>query len=753
MIPAPIIRSAANPGSCRRSASRIPLAGIAPLRWHSLAWLLAAWLVVSTGCSSQRYLIRRDTPANPLAIPLQITSQKGPQISDRTNHVLRRYALSEVYQEDPSDCLAQLQSLLETEIDGELVYSISELAYILGKRAEKQGANARALDMYGVSVSNAYMYLFSREFDPVRNPYDPQFRGACDLYNESLESTLRLVNAKGQLKPGRGYQVTTGEQTYEVATVVRGNWTNEDFEHFEFVSDFQLDGLPSAGLTYGLGVPLIAVRKKGDPNDPREDYYPEGLSFPVTALLRVVKPGTMPGKGAVHRHHCILELHDPLASCDLSLAGRLVPLQTDLSTALAYFLDSPQFRQTDSATLGLLNPQKTEEHRGLYMLEPFDPARIPVVMVHGLWSSPVTWMPMFNDLRSFTELRKNYQFWFYQYPTGQPFWLSATQMREDLEELRQKLDPDHRYQALDHTVLVGHSMGGLVSRMQTIDSRDQFWRILSQEPFENLKGPPEDITKLRKAAFFTANRDVRRVVTIGTPHRGSDYANDTTRWLGRKLIKLPTMMVATGQNLVNTNPGVFQNADLLVNNTSIDSLSPDSPVFPAMLRAPRAPWVTYHNIIGLVEKKSWFGEVEKATSDGVVDYQSAHMDDVVSEIVVDSEHQSIHRNPKAILEVRRILLDHLESVRSEYRVAQLAHHQSGQPRPAQPLASPSQPQPIQPIRIQPQNSSPLSVSPKLNASQPSPVQAQLNLPSTIYSQTTPSVALPVPSKLISTPVN
>lgn len=622
------------------------------------------------GCATQKYLVRRDTPANPLAIPLQIASSKGPQVSGRTNSVLRRYALEEVYAHDPAVCLEELQSLLESEVDGELVYSISELAYILGKRAEKQHDPAHALDMYGVAVSNAYMYLFSSEFDAIRNPYDPQFRGACDLYNESLESTLRLVNAQGQLYPGKSYQVKTGTQTYEVATVVRGNWHNEDFEHFEFVSDFKLDGLPSSGVTYGLGVPLIAVRKKGDPGDSREKYYPDGLSFPVTALLRVVRPGTMPGKGAMHRHHCVLELHDPLASSDLSLAGRLVPLQSELSTSLAYFLDSPQFRQKDSATQGLLNPQKTEKHRGLYMLEPFDPTRIPVVMVHGLWSSPVTWMPMFNDLRSFPELRKNYQFWFYQYPTGQPFWLSATQMREDLEQLRQSLDPEHRYLALNQTVLVGHSMGGLVSRLQTLDSRDEFWKILSDEPFENLHGDPEDITKLRKAAFFNANQDIRRVVTIGTPLRGSDYSNDVTQWLGRKLITLPAMMVATGQNLVNKNPGVFQNADLLINNTSIDSLNPNSPVFPAMLRAPRAPWVTYHNIVGLVPKRKWFGGEEQASDDGVVAYESARADDAVSEIVVASEHQTIHRNPKAILEVRRVLLKHLEDVRDEFRASQ-----------------------------------------------------------------------------------
>ena len=267
------------------------------------------------------------------------------------------------------------------------------------------------------------------------------------------------------------------------------------------------------------------------------------------------------------------------------------------------------------------------------------------------------------------DLRKHYQFWFYQYPPGQPFWMSATQMRQDLNDLRQKLDPDRRYEALNQTVLVGHSMGGLVSRMQTIESQDQFWQLLSDEPFEKVQGEPEDLSKLRQAAFFRPNQDIRRVITIGTPHRGSDYANDTTRWLGRKLIKLPTMMVTTGQQLVSQNPGLFQNTELLTTSTSIDSLSPDSPVFPAMLRAPRASWVSYHNIVGLTPTKSFFSK-EKLTGDGFVEYESAHMDDVVSEITVDSEHQLIHRHPKAILEVRRILLAHLQSVEAEYRVAQ-----------------------------------------------------------------------------------
>ena len=118
------------------------------------------------------------------------------------------------------------------------------------------------------------------------------------------------------------------------------------------------------------------------------------------------------------------------------------------------------------------------------MLEPYQPGKIPVLMIHGLWSSPITWMEMFNDLRGDPDLRSQYQFWFYLYPTGQPFWRSATQLREDLADVRKTVDPTRHEAALDQMVLVGHSMGGLVANMQIVNSRDDFWHIVSDKPIQ-----------------------------------------------------------------------------------------------------------------------------------------------------------------------------------------------------------------------------------------------------------------------------
>ncbi len=617
--------------------------------------------LLTPGCATQKYVQVRQNPFNPLSESLNLLSRSGPQITPRTTTLLRHYALLDVYKRDQEECLVQLQELAMDEKGAEKIYAISELAYIIGKQAERAHHEGQALDMYTVAVSNAYLYLFCPELDVSRNPYDPQFRGACDLYNAALESTLSMVSKQGKLRPGNSYRITTSKKDYDVQVVSRGRWQDDDFDELKFCSELKVNVLQTANVNYGVGVPMIAVRKSHANESPIEKFYPEGLSFPVTALLRVTSPTVYTSRDSQHRHPCVLELHDPLESTDIELNARKVPLQSDLSTPLAYFLDNPKFREQTDSTLGLRDPHKSEKLRGIYMLEPYDPNRIPVVMVHGLWSSPLTWMPMFNDLRSFQELRRNYQFWFYQYPTGQPFWISATQMRSDLFELRRTLDPNAIHPVLDHMVLVGHSMGGLVSRLQTLESGEEFWRILSDEPFEKVKGEETERQRLAAALFFHPNNSIKRVVTIGTPHRGSNYSNDYTRWVGRKLIKLPSSITDIGNSLIRQNPNLFRNTELVTTSTSIDSLSPESPIFPTMLRARRAPWVKYHNIVGVVHKSNWFGG-EAVLSDGVVEVESAHMDDVASEIMVEAKHQDIHTKPRAILEVRSILVEHLREV-------------------------------------------------------------------------------------------
>lgn len=637
-----------------RSARTIPVRFL-------ILWIVVVAAAANTGCSTTRYITVRKEPYNPLTKPLRLVSHDGPQPSDRTNRLLRRFDLLDQYESDPDKALDRLQEEIESEPTDEKIHAFAELAYIRGRRLQSKKQDGAALDRYGAAVAYAYRYLFDEKFDRIRNPYDPNFRTACDLYNESLESALRIVKQRNQLHPGTTHRVSTAKQEYVVDIVVRGRWSGEEIERLEFVSDFDLeDGLSNRHHTYGLGVPLIAVRKQrevveGTP----EEFYPPALSLPMTAFMRVLPapPGQKPDAPCVHA--CVLELYDPLANHNIEVANRLVPLETDLTTPLAYFLDNPQFEDRKNvATAGLLDANAAESIKGLFMLEPYDPNKLPVVMVHGLWSSPVTWMEMFNDLRSFPEIRERYQFWFYLYPSGQPFWVSATQMRADLAHARQVLDPQHQTPALDQMTLVGHSMGGLVSLMQVIESRDDFWKALSDKPFDELKASPEDREQLANMLFFHANPSIKRVITIGTPHRGSEFANDYTRWLGRAVIKLPSFVTKLTQRVIRENPGYFHNTEMLTISTSIDSLAPDSPLLPVLLRGELPPWVQHHNVVGLVPGNGLVSRLS-GNSDGIVSFESAHLDKATSEITVPSDHMTVHRHPRATLEVRRVLLDQL----------------------------------------------------------------------------------------------
>ncbi|QDV64436.1 Alpha/beta hydrolase family protein [Crateriforma conspicua] len=633
-------------------------------RWP-LIWL-AVFLAAGPGCSTTKYLVDRNVRDNPLSRPLNLMRLSGPKVSDRTWSTLRRYGLESNYQTDCRTCLSNIRRLIHETPDPELVYALSELAYVEGKKSERAGEVSDALNHYGIALTNSYDYLFSDAYVNTRNPYDPQFRSVCNLYNESLEDTLRLLCRENRFQPGQTYTIRTPEREFIVRTEMRGAWKPSEFERYEFVSDYDIQTLRNRHTTYGLGVPLIAVRRAGSESDHREGYYPEGLSYAVTAMMRCPTPreDRKPGETPV----CVLEFFDPLQANQIQLANHWVPLETDLTTPLAFFLDSPEYRERDRPTLGLVRPNMVEENRGIFMLEPYDPNRIPVLMVHGLWSSPITWMDMFNDLRSFPEIRERYQFWFYLYPSGQPFWLSATQLRTDLAEMRQTFDPMGDDRPLDDMVLVGHSMGGLLSRFQTIESEDKFWKIISDRPPEELQGPEDQKAKLVSAMFFHPNQSVSRVITIGTPHRGSDFANSITKWLGETFIKLPNMAMSVGRTMVGANPGLFRNSHLLTEATAIDSLAPESPIFEVMLAADRSPQTRYHNIIGVLKDPPLIVG-SKHKGDGVVEYASATMNDVESELVVDADHVSLHMTGQAIFEVRRILLKHLQEFDAKNRVA------------------------------------------------------------------------------------
>ena len=151
-----------------------------------------------------------------------------------------------------------------------------------GKRLNR-GKVWRCTESLGISLTNSYDYLFSDDLKDTRNEYDPQFRAVCDLYNESLEDILRLLCTDNKIDPGKTYRIETPDRQFIVRAEMRGQWGPDEFDHYEFVSDYEIETLAQSSHDLWFGRPLIAVRKPPEDTDNREKYYAEGLSYAVTA--------------------------------------------------------------------------------------------------------------------------------------------------------------------------------------------------------------------------------------------------------------------------------------------------------------------------------------------------------------------------------------------------------------------------------------------------------------------------------------
>ncbi len=577
--------------------------------------------------------------------------------TDRTVRLLRTWDLEQRLATAPDVVIDFLQQLVLSNPDLDSVHALAEICKLQADWELARGNTELAAGLYGTAIINAHQFLFDPDLNLKLNAYDPQFRSICDVYNRSLEGIIRQLNKDQSVNGNNLIAVGSGEFGFDLSFEIVGSWSQQAFERFELVDDYVAKGIENRYRTYGLGVPLIAVCSPDRSNTAEGNYYPPSLTIPLTAFCEVEDQQP----GSTERRRAVIRLIDPLERTVVQHHGVTVPLESDLTTPLAYNLNDPLLNSGLLATATLLDGELADGIHGMYMLSPFDPEKIPVIMVHGIWSSPVTWAHMYNDLRAIPEIHENYQFWFYAYPTGQPFWISARQMREDLAKIRRDLDPGLDSPSLDETVLIGHSMGGLVSQLQVIDSGELFWKnLVSEQPFSVLKGEPENLALLRDTFFFKANDSIDQVITIGTPNRGSPVANATTKWIGKTLFTLPSTLTNDFASLARKNAQVLGDGMILTTTTSVDSLDEASPIFEVMDQAQRSRSVSFHNIIGQTVSRSLLGSTPKPSlGDGVVSIESARNRFASTEVIVPAAHKTIHQNPQCVLEVRKILTKNL----------------------------------------------------------------------------------------------
>ena len=410
-----------------------------------------------------------------------------------------------------------------------------------------------------------------------------------------------------------------------------------DFDRLVPASRLSKRDFPNWVEQEGVGEPAILWRDQR----PDDAFVSEiGTSIPVTRV-------DLPGEPA---------LYDVLDSDTAVIGGERQRLAANFTAPLAYM--SQQGNVKLPVVHAMIHSDQYQDEIGLYRFEPVDTERIPVLLIHGLKSSPTIWKIMVNQLKADPVVRENFQFWSFSYPTGLPILFSAMHLRAEIERMQATYNPGGIHPRMNEMVIVGHSMGGLLTELQVKNSGFSFWPE-NGPTISSLGLPPDQEKQLSDAVFFEAIPQIHRAIFIATPHHGSDIAESRIGTMIERIIRLPNditgvlVSIATLDSILGR-PGEEGQRKL---PNSIDNLEPNSPFLQALrgIQFPRG--LPVHSIIAIGEKPA---DPVTSANDGLVSYHSAHLDEAISEKTVASGHRAPN-HPDAIGEVGRVLKLHLQS--------------------------------------------------------------------------------------------
>jgi pimeloyl-ACP methyl ester carboxylesterase len=477
----------------------------------------------------------------------------------------------------------------------------------------------------------------------------PHAARAKQTYDSALLVLVSEGQRQGRLDPQKGLRVRTQAGTQHIPVQLYGfNRSLSDDSHIVPVGPYQAKDLNHIYRCEGIGIPTIITNEKSK----AEPFRRKKTAFAATLLL---KPNL--DSHPEIESDCVLEFYNPLEIDHLPADASSIRIAKDLSAPIARALNTTQRNYVrDFLQPGSVRP----DEEGLFILEPYVAGKIPIVLSHGLLSDRLTWANFVNDLHARPWFHDRYQVWGFEYPTGMPFLQSAQLLRIQLRQLAQYLDPESRDLAMSQMVLVGHSMGGLISKTQISYSDDHIWNAISRIPFDQVIAEPEYLARLGDKVYFEPNPMIAKVVYIGTPHRGSALAQRLVGRLGSVLVKQPDELVSAHRRLINANPDAFSDEFTKRIPSSIDMLEPSSPLLNAVNRLRQSERVQTHSIIG---NGRWM--VGNGDSDGVVPVSSATRLDAMSETFVGEKHANLTRDPDTIDTLLQILKLHYQSLERE----------------------------------------------------------------------------------------
>jgi pimeloyl-ACP methyl ester carboxylesterase len=603
----------------------------------------------------------------------QITANAmtGPQLSAETQVVLGWYGLEKLPDTAPDLAVARLQEQACKDKRRDVLFALADLSYATAERYEtytwvtvhQQDQNTTitvpgkraARAYYFASAVYAYFYLFG-EGTEMPGLYDRQFGTVCEFYNRGLAKALKRENSDLVDLTSRELKLPMGRVSMaETRPGVR--WSEAQIHEFVAADEYLVRGIQPRERVSGLGVPLIAIPDRAAFGTNWPSYYPTGIKVPATAFLRV--DGTVCDMTS-SRLKATVELYSAFNTREVKVGNQVVPLETDLTAALAYGLQhSIQWK----ARMTQFFTGRELIKSGIYLTQPYEPGKIPVVFVYGTAGSASDWAAAFNMLQADPSISSRFRFWFLSYNTGNPIAYSGWLLRESLDKVVKELDPQGKDPALRNMVVIGHSQGGLVTKLAAVDSGDKLWALVSDRPIGELNLKPATRELLGNCMLFQHSPYVRRIILACAPNLGSICVNNLIQRLSQRLISMPSQLKQLGTDLATLNVGNEQSAALKRLGgkvpTSVANMNPNNPFLLTLHDLPLADDIKGHTIIGALGD----GPLDQA-NDTVVAYKSACLPGMESQFVVHSEHGDVPGNPMAVEEIRRILLLHLKETGS-----------------------------------------------------------------------------------------
>lgn len=597
---------------------------------------------------------------------------------------------AKICMQSPNECIADLHKIPQIQ-DEQLLSTASELYLAkavslsdsseckISKLSKHKPADEQKLiqqnyescldqklEALDKSIRYSYAYLFKTSRQPQERLFDNRQVQIRDFYNQAL---TQLVSGHSLRNPSTNLSPTIkiGKSTYTIDIQAYQRLQNMKLEKFISSYNMNFSGLRAINRRDGFGSDFVAVFPSTDSSSQVNKYilnplthdYPKGINpnihkarYLAATIIAQPKKSNATIEDVLTNPNFEIKVYDPYSIEKVEIAGKPYSLAANFSAPYGLWLAENNLGA--AAYLTLIDRDQHLAMPHLYMLEPYNPNKKIIVLVHGLASSPEAWIAVTNDIMGDAILREHYQVWQIFYSTNMPILESRFQIYALLKQAFGSLNPKDA--AAQDAVLIGHSMGGIISRLLVSDAD------ISKQALELMNNRQQ--TRLRKHAVIGERLKMKpienfdRAIFLAAPHRGTDYADRWFTLAARKIIKIPaTFLTTLADTLASYDVDLKDFVKTLTNDViqnGPSDLSKKSKFMELTASIPPEKGLVFHSIMGNITKS----DDPNVITDGIVPYKSAHLDGAVSEKIFTGGH-SIQETPEAVLELRRILRQHL----------------------------------------------------------------------------------------------